>query len=100
MKLALFFTRNVSMKTWLETGLLDREKLLYEKHLRSGALAKVYWLTYGVDDAELAEQLKSKADLTITSLSCLCLICSAACVGFIHFSCRWFTIVILVPPTY
>jgi len=59
MKLALFFTRNVSLKLWADTGLFDREKLIYEQHLRRKNLEKVYWLTYGKDDAAIADQLKS-----------------------------------------
>jgi len=59
MKLALFFTRNVSLKLWLDTGLFDREKLIYQEHLNNGNLQKVYWLTYGKNDAVIASQLKS-----------------------------------------
>lgn len=59
MKLALFFTRNVSLKLWLDSGLFDREKLIYQKHLDNGNLQKVYWLTYGKNDAVIASQLKS-----------------------------------------
>ncbi|MGA1980075.1 MAG: glycosyltransferase family 4 protein [Sedimentisphaerales bacterium] len=58
MQLALFFTRGISLKLWLDTGLFDREKQLYEEHLRRGHLKKVYWLTYGKKDAELAKQLR------------------------------------------
>ncbi|MBN1457796.1 MAG: glycosyltransferase family 4 protein, partial [Sedimentisphaerales bacterium] len=60
MKLALFFTRNVSLKLWVDSGLFDREKLLYEEHLGRENLHKVYWLTYGKDDAVIAEKLKSE----------------------------------------
>ena len=60
MKLTLFFTRNVSLKLWADSGLFDREKLLYEEHLRKGSLTKVYWLTYGKNDAEIADKLRSE----------------------------------------
>lgn len=50
MILGLFFTRNVSLETWVESGLIDREKTIYEDHLRNGYLEKVYWFTYGVND--------------------------------------------------
>jgi len=60
MKLALFFTRNISLKLWLESGLFDREKLIYEEHLRRRSLHKVYWLTYGKDDAAIADRLKTE----------------------------------------
>ena len=59
MKLALFFTRNISLKLWVDTGLFDREKQLYEEHLHRGYLQKVYWLTYGKNDAEIADRLKA-----------------------------------------
>lgn len=61
--LALFFTRRVSLKLWVDTGLFDREKLLYEEHLRRGHLRKVYWLTYGTDDAMIATELKASGRL-------------------------------------
>lgn len=61
--IALFFTRNVSLKLWVDTGLFDREKQLYEEHLRKGHLEKIYWLTYGKDDAQLAQKLKSSGRL-------------------------------------
>jgi glycosyltransferase involved in cell wall biosynthesis len=61
--LALFFTRRVSLKLWVDTGLFDREKQLYEEHLRSGLLRKVYWLTYGTDDAAIASELKAAGRL-------------------------------------
>ncbi len=56
-QLGLFFTRNVSLKYWYESGLLDREKLIYEK-LLSKNMFKIYWFTYGTGDYELAEILK------------------------------------------
>lgn len=61
--LALFFTRCVSLKLWVDTGLFDREKQLYEEHLRRGHLGKVYWLTYGKDDAAAASELKAAGRL-------------------------------------
>jgi glycosyltransferase involved in cell wall biosynthesis len=83
MNLALFFTRDVSLRTWLDTGLFDREKQLYEEHLRRGLLEKVYWLTYGKKDAELAEQLKLSGRLDprieiipMLRFSCGCLLYS------------------------
>lgn len=63
MNLALFFTRNISLKLWVDSGLFDREKQLYEEHLRRGNLRKVYWLTYGKRDGELAKQLQSSGRL-------------------------------------
>jgi hypothetical protein len=63
MKLALFFTCNVSLKLWIDTGLFDREKLLYEEFLHRGYLERVYWLTYGNDDGVIANQLKAEGRL-------------------------------------
>jgi len=58
MILTLFFTRGVSLEVWINYGLFDREKLIYEEHLRQGNLKKVYWITYGVNDKKLSENLK------------------------------------------
>jgi glycosyltransferase involved in cell wall biosynthesis len=63
MTLALFFSRGVSLKLWLEKGLFDREKLLYEEHLKKGTLKKVFWLTYGQNDKVLADKLKADGKL-------------------------------------
>ena len=63
MQLALFFTRGVSLQLWLDTGLFDREKKIYEEHLHRGYLKKVYWLTYGKDDAKTAAKLKEAGRL-------------------------------------
>jgi len=60
MILSLFFTRGVSLETWINQGLFDREKLIYEEHLKQGNLDKVYWLTYGSNDKILADQLKKE----------------------------------------
>jgi len=57
MKLVLFFTYGNSLTTWLDSGLLDREKLIYEEHLTQKTVSKIYWMTYGVNDAEIARQL-------------------------------------------
>jgi glycosyltransferase involved in cell wall biosynthesis len=63
MILALFFTRGVSLEKWVETGLFEREKLIYEELLNCGYLKKVYWCTYGRHDAELAKELHVKNHL-------------------------------------
>ena len=60
MKLALFFTCNISLELWVNKGLFDREKLLYEEHLCKGNIEKVYWLTYGKNDAAIERQLKQQ----------------------------------------
>ena len=61
--LALFFTRGISLKTWVETGLFEREKLLYQSHLECGDLKQVFWLTYGVNDEQIAERLAKQGKL-------------------------------------
>lgn len=58
MILGLFFTRNVSLKLWVDSGLFEREKLIYEKYLNGDNFKKVYWFTYGSSDKVLAEELK------------------------------------------
>lgn len=55
--LALFFTRSVGLRTWVDNGLFDREKLIYERHLSEGTLGKVVWLTYHSGDEALAGEL-------------------------------------------
>ena len=63
MIMILFFTRGVSLRNWVETGLFDREKLIYERHLNEGTFQTIYWITYGTDDKQLAEELKSQQRL-------------------------------------
>jgi glycosyltransferase involved in cell wall biosynthesis len=58
MKLALFFTCGLSLEQWLDKGLFDREKLLYEELLLRKILSKVFWFTYGCKDKAIAEKLK------------------------------------------
>lgn len=60
MIISLFFTRGISLEIWALSGLLYREKILYEQLLTSGVLCKVYWITYGKDDYHLSLELKSK----------------------------------------
>lgn len=55
--LGLFFTRGVSLQQWLESGLYDREVLIYHSHLESNFFSKMYWFTYGSDDAIVAKNL-------------------------------------------
>jgi glycosyltransferase involved in cell wall biosynthesis len=61
--LALFFTRDVSLRLWVNKGLFDREKQLYEEHLCRGHFRRIYWLTYGTDDATIASELKAAGRL-------------------------------------
>jgi glycosyltransferase involved in cell wall biosynthesis len=63
MKLALFFTCGVSLKIWVESGLFDREKLIYEEHLKRRNFERVYWITYGSEDREIAQRLQYQKKL-------------------------------------
>jgi glycosyltransferase involved in cell wall biosynthesis len=49
--LILFFTYRVSLRTWAERGILDREVALYRRLL--GPLSRVGFVTYGVRDRDL-----------------------------------------------
>lgn len=61
--LGLLFTRNVSLKTWVDTGLLEREKAIYEKQLEQQIYEEIYWFTYGRKDQTLYEQLVREGKL-------------------------------------
>jgi len=63
MILALFFTKGGSLKDWLDKGLFDREKLIYEKHLNDDNLKKIYWFTYGKSDLSISNILKKNKRL-------------------------------------
>lgn len=61
--LALFFSRGVSLQLWVDKGLFEREKLLYEVYLEQNFFHKIYWLTYGSKDGILAKELKRSGQL-------------------------------------
>ena len=63
MKLVLFFTRGISLESWVDLGLFDREKLIYEEHLKRSNCEKIYWITYGNNDRQVAEKLKKQGEL-------------------------------------
>lgn len=62
-RLCLFFTRGVSVKHWIESGLFEREKQIYEAHLIARVLKSVVWLTYGSEDLLVADRLKAQGKL-------------------------------------
>jgi glycosyltransferase involved in cell wall biosynthesis len=62
--LCLFFTRGVSLRQWVEFGLFDREALIYQAHIDSGFFSRVYWITYGADDADIATELHKSGRLS------------------------------------
>lgn len=55
--LGLLFTRNVSLKLWVESGLFDREKAIYEKELEQKIYERIYWFTYGSEDESVYNKL-------------------------------------------
>jgi len=61
--LSLLFTRGMSLELWVSLGLFDREKLLYEEHLKQNNLKKIYWFTYGTKDKEIAASLRIQGAL-------------------------------------
>ena len=63
MKLALFFSFDVSAELWKEKGLLDREKLIYEKLIERGIVDKIYWFTYGSTDKQIEGELKNGIEI-------------------------------------
>lgn len=93
MILGLFFTRNVSLEVWVESGLIDREKAIYEYHLNQGFLEKVYWFTYGHNDKKYYDDLVSsgRLDPRIIVISpsklipgIICKYCYAWCLPFLN----------------
>ncbi|MDG1144210.1 MAG: glycosyltransferase family 4 protein [Burkholderiales bacterium] len=61
--LGLFFTRGVSLESWVESGLFDREVAIYRRHLFGGTFDKIVWFTYGVKDELLAASLHRESKL-------------------------------------
>jgi len=58
MRLLLFFTYGISLKTWDETGLIDREIILYKKLTEKGI--KVSFITYGdKSDFKYSDKLRN-----------------------------------------
>ncbi len=63
MTFVLFFTHTMSLEKWIEKGLFEREKLIYERYLHNSQVEKIYWLTYGSDDISLSKKLKKENKL-------------------------------------
>ena len=55
--LGVFFTRGVSLRKWIDSGLFDREVLIYKNHLKSKLFDEIIWFTYGVADEKAAKEL-------------------------------------------
>ena len=62
-KLGLFFTKSISLKHWVESGLFDREKRIYEWLLENEHVERILWFTYGVNDDVLASELVAQKKL-------------------------------------
>jgi glycosyltransferase involved in cell wall biosynthesis len=60
--LGLFFTTGVGLETWVRKGLMDREKLIYERLLED-RFNRIYWFTYGTRDAWIRDDLIKKGDM-------------------------------------
>lgn len=58
-RLALFFTRGVSLQDWIDRGMFAREKRTYEELLAQGHVDSVVWVTYGAADEGLAARLRA-----------------------------------------
>lgn len=63
MKIGLFFTLGISAMLWKERGLLDREKLLYERMLKDNMVKKVVWFTYGTDDNKIKADIHNEIEI-------------------------------------
>jgi len=64
--LGLFFTKGVSLKMWYDKGLLEREKIIYEKLIKVNYFKKIFWFTYGSDD--LKYQNKINPNIVVVSM--------------------------------
>ncbi len=72
--LGMFFTRGVSLRKWVESGLFDREVMIYQAHLESGYFSRIYWFTYGAGDGDVARVLHDSGRLprSIEVVPCPC----------------------------
>ncbi|MEP7106921.1 MAG: glycosyltransferase [Ferruginibacter sp.] len=63
MELVFFFTRGVSLKTWVDKGLFSREKEIFEKYLEQGLFSSITWVTFGGKDHEVYKNLLKNSQL-------------------------------------
>jgi glycosyltransferase involved in cell wall biosynthesis len=63
MVLGMTFTKGMKLSGWVDSGLFEREKLIYEEHLKQGHFDKIYWFTYGNRDAEIRNRLVKEGRL-------------------------------------
>ena len=66
--MGMVFTFPLSLRRWVDSGLLEREKQIYEEHLRQGNFRRIIWFTYGLGDEKLSKELMvaSRLDSRIT----------------------------------
>ena len=68
MRVAVFLTYNNSLKTWLESGTIDRELKLFEE-LSKNYGYKFLFVTYGnIDDNQLIKKYKNFEVLPLNSV--------------------------------
>lgn len=86
--LCLFFTRGVSLRNWVESGIFDREVKIYHAHIDTNFFYQIYWLTYGADDAEVANKLYDTKQLSkkIKIIPCPKWICNTGRISSILYS--------------
>ena len=61
--LGLVFTQGMSLDMWVKQGLIEREKQIYEEHLKEGHFDRVVWFTYGKNDKEVRSSLIESGQL-------------------------------------
>ena len=64
MILGLFFTRGISLQSWIDKGMLDREIFIYLKYLDERKINKLYLFTYGSDDVDVFSKLDFSENYT------------------------------------
>jgi len=61
--LGLFFTKGISVDLWEKKGLLDREKIIYEKLIEKKYFSKIFWFTYGINDKKYEKNLNGNIQI-------------------------------------
>jgi glycosyltransferase involved in cell wall biosynthesis len=61
----------MSVKKWIDMGIYDKEKIIFEEYIKNKVFDNVMWLTYGIDDDRIVEKLKydNKLNKNINVLS-------------------------------
>lgn len=57
------FSLGMSVERWLQSGIYDKEKVIFEEYLENRIFDRIYWLTYGLNDQEIIERLKKEGRL-------------------------------------